>query len=84
MFPLLYKRNFGQRRGEWILGLAATAVGAAYGGTLESDFRPQMKLIDAKAPLSCSDVAWEDKNLNKAPMWDPKNGTYALPGLVIC
>lgn len=38
----------------------------------ESDFRPQMKLIDAKAPLPCSDVAWESRDL-KVLISDLKN-----------
>lgn len=36
LFPILYKRHIGLHRDGWILVLAAAAVGAAYGNTLES------------------------------------------------
>ena len=42
----------------------------------ESDFRPQMKLIDAKAPLPCSDVVWESSDLDKDLIFDSKNGMF--------
>jgi hypothetical protein len=41
VFPLLYKRSFDQPRREWILWLAAAAVGAAYENTLESRQRSE-------------------------------------------
>lgn len=41
LFPLVHKNNFGQQRGESILVVATAAVGAAYGGTLESHQRSE-------------------------------------------
>jgi hypothetical protein len=78
VFPLLYKRCFGQRRGEWILVLAAAAVGAAYGGTLESQqcsdelhdcLRKTLEILDP--PLDSGNqmfgiVSWNDQNLEQS------------------
>lgn len=36
LFPLLKQSHFGLQREEWVVAVAAAAVGAAYGGTLES------------------------------------------------
>jgi hypothetical protein len=42
----------------------------------ESDFRPQMQLLDAKAPLPCEESMWDETDfaLNQGSI--QKNGNY--------